>query len=359
MAGRNANGAMVVHTQNGVVYSAGTDYCLSTMPAECLGFNPNGTEMVLSPGVVWLLWAFLPEASPGVTTVQFGIEHNIPANAGYFIARGACDGPLELPDTGWPETGFGNLCAYPGPIYQHINAFYWFAFYVDAGGNNYFGTRTYPSTNEAKFVDDSPNPVEDLCFNFGTVRWNGTGENHCPEPPAETGACCYPDGSCAVLPPDQCTGLYQGPDTVCDPNPCPAPEACCYVTGLCEFIMAEDCLANGGEPQGPGTNCTPNLCEQPPVPEACCFYDGSCQFILAADCTAQGGTPQGVGTTCETVECPLPTGACCDEVGNCTITTMADCAGTYLGDGTVCDPNPCPTPARQDATWGQIKANYR
>ena len=118
------------------------------------------------------------------------------------------------------------------------------------------------------------------------------------------------------------------------------------------------CSTCASEP-GPGTNCDPNLCEQPPVPEACCFNDGSCAMLLAADCTAQGGTPQGAGTTCETVNCQVPTGACCDEVGNCTITTQTDCQGTYLGDGTDCDPNDCPTPVRTNATWGQIKANYR
>ncbi len=34
-------------------------------------------------------------------------------------------------------------------------------------------------------------------------------------------------------------------------------------------------------------------------------------------------------------------GACCDEENNCTISTEEDCAGTFQGAGTVCDPNPC------------------
>lgn len=46
-------------------------------------------------------------------------------------------------------------------------------------------------------------------------------------------------------------------------------------------------------------------CPPPPEPQACCFNDGSCQFILAADCTAQGGHPQGNGTTCDTVNCDV------------------------------------------------------
>lgn len=37
---------------------------------------------------------------------------------------------------------------------------------------------------------------------------------------------------------------------------------------------------------------------------------------------------------------PAATGACCIS-GDCTITTEEGCAGTYQGDDTECDPNPC------------------
>lgn len=40
-------------------------------------------------------------------------------------------------------------------------------------------------------------------------------------------------------------------------------------------------------------------------PEACCFDDGTCQMLLAGDCTAQGGHPQGNGTTCDGVQCEV------------------------------------------------------
>ncbi len=45
--------------------------------------------------------------------------------------------------------------------------------------------------------------------------------------------------------------------------------------------------------------------------------------------------------------CPpaIEYGACCDPcTAACTITQPADCAGNFLGGGTVCDPNPCPPP---------------
>ncbi len=46
--------------------------------------------------------------------------------------------------------------------------------------------------------------------------------------------------------------------------------------------------------------------------------------------------------------CTPPTGACCDDDYNCLVMSEVDCVasgGTYLGDDTVCDPNPCGTGA--------------
>ncbi len=55
-------------------------------------------------------------------------------------------------------------------------------------------------------------------------------------------------------------------------------------------------------------------------------------------------------------------GACCFANGSCLVGTQTDCAaagGTYMGDGTSCDPNPCgPVPVR-NTSWGQIKSAYR
>lgn len=50
-----------------------------------------------------------------------------------------------------------------------------------------------------------------------------------------------------------------------------------------------------------------------------------------------------------------PTGACCDEFGNCTVTTQDQCQGSYQGDGTTCDPNPCPANPVEKKSWGGIK----
>ena len=283
-----------------------------------------------------------------MTTVQFGIDHPFPAGQGYFTRYAACGpSPLELPDTGWPESGYGNLVAYGSPVYDKVFKFYWFAVDHD-DATSYFSTRTYPSTNEAKFVDDGNPPVEDLCTNFGTIGWDGVaGVNHCPT--LANGACCFADGHCSLLSSADCAaqgGTYQGDLTLCDPNPCPQPMgACCAVDGGCSVISAADCATQGGAYQGDGTTCDPNPC---PIPTgACCFADGHCTALTQAQCSTQGGSFLGANTVCEPNPCPQPTGACCFHDGHCSLRTAADCAaqgGTWQGMNTVCNPNPCPQP---------------
>ncbi len=368
MGARNANGAMVVHTDDSIVYTSSDDYCLTALPTVCeeLGTTTN-KPVEEAEAVIWFLAAFRPEADPGVTTVQFGIEHNLPS-ADYFSGYAACGpDPLELPDGGWPFAGgnpevpgqSGNLVAYSGPVYEHVFPFYWFAA-IGSLSNTYVGSRTYPATDEAKFVDDGNPPIEDLCFNFGRVEWGAPGYNECPQPSVAEGACCFDDGSCTVMLAGDCAnagGVYQGDDTVCDPNPCPRPEACCFIDGSCAMLLPDDCTGQGGTPWGLGTVCDPNPC---PLPEeACCFYDGHCEMLPPDVCAAQEGVPQGAGSDCDTVECPQPTGACCVD-SDCVIVTEAECAnlGGWLwtiGEDCVDD---CPV-ATQPSTWGQIKANYR
>ena len=53
-----------------------------------------------------------------------------------------------------------------------------------------------------------------------------------------------------------------------------------------------------------------------------------------------------------------PTGACCDAVGNCTLTTQSQCSGTWFA-GVLCTPDPCPPVPTETKSWGQIKNSYK
>jgi hypothetical protein len=357
-AGRNANGMMLVHTDDAVVYTATADYCSSTAPPRCEDFVNTSHMTAEDVTVIWLMAAFVQSSSPGVTTVQFGIHHNLPSNQGYFERFSPC-GPqyLELPDAGWPELNdCGNLVAYGVPVYDHTFPFYWFAVWHD-DDNSFFGTRTYPSTNEAKFVDDGNPPIEDLCFAFATLRWNVPGEMNC-FPDWHFGACCYPDGHCEFTRPEDCTGTYMGDGVQCDPNPCQMPQVCCFPDGSCWLLLPEVCAAQGGLPLDFYT-CDPNPCGPPPM-GACCYDTGICVMTYSWDC---GGVFQGVWTDCDPNPCPA-SGACClDMDGNCVVLTADACVaqgGVYQGDGSTCEPeNPCGGFPTQHTTWGRIKADYR
>lgn len=82
-----------------------------------------------------------------------------------------------------------------------------------------------------------------------------------------------------------------------------------------------------------------------PLPTgACCLDGGVCVETDASTCAGLGGSYQGDGTDCDPNPCPQPTGACCLGDGTCIITTHDDCltmGGMFAGPGTDCDPNPC------------------
>jgi len=84
-----------------------------------------------------------------------------------------------------------------------------------------------------------------------------------------------------------------------------------------------------------------------PTSGACCLIDGSCVIDAAAGCETHGGTYHGDGTVCDPNPCPQPPMACCFPDGHCEFVTEEACiqlGGRPQGYGTVCDPNPCPQP---------------
>jgi len=92
-----------------------------------------------------------------------------------------------------------------------------------------------------------------------------------------TGACCKPDGTCAVMSPGDCalaSGLYQGNNTTCGQVNCPAPTgAACFPNNFCLLMTQADAAAAGASWKGAGTTCADNnfngtadVCEIPAIP---------------------------------------------------------------------------------------------
>jgi predicted outer membrane repeat protein len=191
-----------------------------------------------------------------------------------------------------------------------------------------------------------------------------------------TQACCYPEGVCNDLTVDECVaqgGTPQGEGTSCEDVTCEPPpdptQACCFADGTCFDVTVAECVSEDGVPQGEGSTCESASCPPPPpTPQACCFHVGSCADLLEADCIAAGGLPQGPGTNCATTPDCENLGACCLDDGSCIAQTAQGCTaqgGVFQGVGVRCRDAHCVAErtlkhaATESKTWGGIKRIYR
>jgi hypothetical protein len=361
LAERNRNGALIVHTNDAVSYSAGAAYCGGDFddPASCEEAGTRSNLASDEAAVIWVLASFQRHANPAVTVVYFGIDHD-PGDV-EFVGWSHCGPPgsLEIPDDGWPVTGLGNSVAFGHPIAGDLLfPVYWFAAAGEAGAH--LGTAVNPLGGYAAFVDDSNPPLLDPIDRFGVMGWQMDGLNDCEGIPY--GACCY-DAVCRIEDEPWCIatgGLYLGEGAPCDPNPCGGPAgACCLEDGHCEVLLPVYCDHFAGQFLGGGAVCDPSPCAQPP--QACCFATGICTFVPENECTAGGGTPQGPRTRCDQIACRAPQlGACCMGDQTCRVSGDADCAllGGLFYPGAACEPFPCVTPVAP-TTWGKLRAVFR
>lgn len=121
--------------------------------------------------------------------------------------------------------------------------------------------------------------------------------------------------------------------------------ACCTLGGTCTIEDGDRCTQAGGIYRGNDSTCETVNCDF--TTGACCAPDGSCTVVTAAACI--DGTFGGLGSDCSPNPCTAAIGACCFEGGGCEIRTADACAesnGSYHGDNTACDPNPCPIGGR-------------
>jgi hypothetical protein len=272
IAGKNAGGALVCHTDNNTIWtSLGADYCGAQYvdPGTCENANTESTiDGNFDAAVVWLLAAFPAGSNPGVAVVFFGIEHNLPF--GYFASWSFCGpaGSLEIPDAGWPDdwSTAGNSVAFGSPVVgQQLFMYYWLAAWGTPG--NYLGTGINPTGGYAGFVSDDIPGILDEIFLFGRVDWFGPGGNDCPSMPPDE-ACCFEDGRCEMWLPNECVdlgGIPLGEGSECEPNPCPQPGACCFADGSCIETGEAQC---DGDYWLAGEVCDPNPCGDNPCPPA-------------------------------------------------------------------------------------------
>ena len=127
-----------------------------------------------------------------------------------------------------------------------------------------------------------------------------------------TYACCHMDDTCEMTDVDCCTtvgGTPQDPDEECTEE-----ALCCLPGGQCTYLDPLCCDDQGGGPSPSGeplclgdanTNGIDDACEEPQEPEACCLSSGTCTDVAPDACVAAGGNPRGPGTECATADCTL------------------------------------------------------
>jgi len=374
-AGKNADGALVVHTDDAHSYT-GANMCLlfdSWYPGiTCADLGTRTDRDETTPALIWFIAAFPQSSTPGVQIIYFGNEHNLPPGEGYHANWGYCGpgGSFELPDSGWPEAPAtaGNSLTFDSPIVGDILfPFYYVNVYGFAGA--YYGTGIHPVLGYAAFLDDSDYRELDEVWRFGKVCWYRPGYAICPDQgPEYLVACCFEDGVCWHALERYCSdqgGQSLGLGTDCNPNPCPqgGPGVCCLESGACVLAPPLECDAVGGMYLGEEPDCDPNPCPQPII-GVCCTQNGGCSIVTEPDCAESGGTWFGEMQACDPNPCM---GACCFYDGSCQMQSEYWCepmGGDYMGGGTDCDPNPCvpsgvPENMIHETTWGSIKATYR
>ena len=197
--------------------------------------------------------------------------------------------------------------------------------------------------------------------------FHGDGVKCGPEsPPCETAACCFRDGSCKLLTEIGCTNLggdiWHPNILLCELDTCEGSiptGACCDVgAGACEpDVTQRDCEDRGDLFRGEGTTCDddPLFCASL---GACCRENGECfDAVTTEQCDILGGTFQLTGSTCADPDlvCNLR-GACCTDTAGCLLTTEDECndlttepstndPNPFLGIGTVCLEDTCPSGA--------------
>ncbi|MCP3905793.1 MAG: DUF11 domain-containing protein [Planctomycetes bacterium] len=201
------------------------------------------------------------------------------------------------------------------------------------------------------------------CSNAGGTHQSG---DSCPSVgpcPVPMGACCVPSTPCFEMSRDYCmiqNGAYIGDYQLCDTATCDQLEfraPCCFMDGTCIVLTPDDCSGAGGSARDLGASCSApvqwSVYSSSGASGACCFGSGSCDQTDLEDCNSAGGQYKGDGSSCDDVTCRgfgaccLPDGTCRDqrELGLC-----GKGGGVYRGDGTVCAIDGCASDVRATST---------
>ena len=213
-SGPNAGGVLLLTTNPTLSYTLDElNYCGASNLESCEQAIVREDRPVFVG--LHLFAAFPAESSPRLRGVSFGISYGPCVEMLNWLPCAE----FESPNDRWPDSGEGTGIAFAVTQTAHLTELYWFVTYVEPGRPEEVRVIPHP-TQGATFGDDSVPAILDPVADLGRFGFNRDGYLPCPELPLATGACCFPSGECTLTTPSECSGLYQGDDTDCDPNPC-------------------------------------------------------------------------------------------------------------------------------------------
>ena len=137
------------------------------------------------------------------------------------------------------------------------------------------------------------------------------GEN-CADGACGKGACCFED-DCATADAYSCIAAgreFAGAGTSCLDDPCDSGiGACCFADGACTDLSPEECDGEGGVWLGAGTDCRNNPCAL----GACCLSEDECVESTRHECDAMRGAFVQ-DAICDDDPCAEPLPECPEDV---------------------------------------------
>ena len=302
----------------------------------------RGLTLVAALGGLTPVWAggprllYAPAESDDPTYRNLIAEH-IGGTCDYFDARSGTPEPSVLAEYDCVHTWSSQPYNDPVRFGDRL------ADYADAGGTVILGATVSSQTGNlllGRITEPGYSPVTSLGARDQQSAWDGTCRDDCvwtnipgvfavhraigttADPVNATVCGRYVDGEVAVA---------FNPD-----------RSVAFVNGAAAFPYALDPYMA----QLVGNVC---MCVAGPAPAgACCLSDDSCVLLTSSDCSLQSGLYLGDDSVCEPNPCPGDEhGACCFADGTCIVETTEGCVsaeGAPQGSGTTCDPNPCEVP---------------
>lgn len=182
----NGGGSIIVHTNDAYTHFS-TSVCTTTLgqPASCEDAITRTDKA--SGTIVWFLAAFVPEATPNVAAVYFGMRFN-DATLDPGVRYGHCSvgSGLAIEDAGWPsDVAAGVTLGFVPAMTDHLFRFYYFQVEdSQSGPDPWLCSAVNPAGHYAAFFDNHLPPNEDRITRFGCVHWyDDEGFNTCPVPP--------------------------------------------------------------------------------------------------------------------------------------------------------------------------------